>query len=287
MEVLASNVSITGFTLDGSNAALGTQGVALTETGITPIYAQAVEGIVGYDPTGVADLTANSSFPGTALAGNVVIENNIIQDISYQGVDLGWGTNGTPTSGNTISHNVIKNIGTFNDEGDAIRLYNNFYADVQNNEISNVRMGIEIGNFYQANPGATGSIESNQIQARRRGVFYNNFFGNPSVVPVENNTITAAADDPAIVAGASLWTGIYVISQPAAITATFLDNSIDGTGSSYATTAGYTVLNTDAASFVTISGDGSPLNTISHVSYGVWEDGAARMDLVRRVATCL
>ncbi|HEY2759157.1 MAG TPA: hypothetical protein VGI75_00400, partial [Pirellulales bacterium] len=276
MEVLSDNVSIKGFTLDGSNSALGTQGVALTETGATPIYAQAVEGIAAYDPTGVGDISANSSLPGTsANPANLMIENNIIENLSYQGIDLGWGTTSNATAGNTISHNLIQNIGAFNDEGDAVRLYNNFYADVTNNQIFNVRMGVETGNFYQTNPGSTGSIENNDIQARRRGVFYNLIYNNATTIPVEHNTITAATDDPSIVAGASLWTGVYIISQEGTVTATFLDNKIDGTGNSYATSAGYTVLSTDSTSHVTISGDSSSDNSISHVSYGVWEDSAA------------
>ena len=277
IEVLASNVTVQGFTLTGQNDALGTgNGVALTETG-TPIYAQAAEAIASYNPTHGTDLSSYGTIPTYANPSNVVIQNNIIENVSYEGVDIGWDSNGTPTGGNVIAHNLIQNIGPYNDEGSGIRLYNNVYADVTNNQLLNVRMGVEVGNFSQARPlsATTGSIENNEIETRRRGIFYNLSYGTSTALPVEFNTITAATDDPAIVSGSSLWTGIYVISQQGTVAGTFQDNSIDGSGSSYATTAGYTVLSTDATSSVVISGDASALNRIQNVSYGVWETNAA------------
>ena len=87
-------------------------------------------------------------------------------------------------------------------------------------------------------------------------------------MPIEYNTITATADANW---GSSLWTGVYIVSQQNSVTGTFLDNSISGAGSSYATTAGYTVLSTAATTSVTLSGDSSPLNSVSNVTYGVWE----------------
>ena len=132
-------------------------------------------------------------------------------------------------------------------------------------------MGVETGNYHAANPGTNGSIEHNTIQARRRGIFYNLMGVGASAMPVEYNTITATADDPSFVATDSLWTGVYVISQIGTNTSNFLDNSISGAGSSYAATAGYTLLNASATDLVTIGGDSNPLNTISNVSYGIWE----------------
>ena len=275
VKVLSSNVTMQGFTLTGQNDALGTgNGILLTQTG-SPIYAQAAEAIASYNPTVASQIGFANTLPNYAAISNVVIQNNIIQDVSYEGIDLGWGSNGTSTAANSIAHNLIQNIGAYNDEGAGVRLYNNFYADVTNNVLSNVRMGVEIGNYWQPNPGMTGSIENNSIAARRRGIFDNLVYGTSTAMPVEYNTITAVADDPTIVAGASLWTGVYVISQNGTVTGTFFDNSIDGAGNSYATSAGYTVLNTWSTSSVTISGDTSALNSIKHVSYGVWETNAA------------
>ncbi len=265
--LLSSNVTVEGFTLTGQNTNLpNASGVQLTETG-SPIFAQAVEGIASFNPTGIGDISVTGNIPSYAPPANINIQNNIIENLSYQGVDIGWGSNSTPTAGNTIGHNLIQNIGAYNDEGAGVRLYNNFYADVVHNQMLNVRMGVENGNYSQANPGTTGSIANNEIQARRRGIFYNLFYGTSTAIPVQSNMITATADDPAIVAGASLWTGMYILTQQNTVTGTFTNNTINGSGNSYAISAGYTVLDTWSTTAVTISG-----GTVSNVSYGVWED---------------
>ena len=119
-----------------------------------------------------------------------------------------------------------------------------------------------------ATGGTTGSVEYNQISARRRGIFYNLIYGSSTTVPIEYNTITATADANW---GSSLWTGVYIVTQQNSVTGTFLDNSISGAGSSYATSAGYTVLSTAATTSVTISGDSSPYNSVSNVD--LWRVG--------------
>ncbi len=264
VQLLSSGVTIEGFTLTGQNDSLGTSnGVALT--GTSTVHAQAVEGIASFNPTGIGNISLYPNIPTYASIGNITIKNNVIEDLSYQGVDIGWGSNAAATSGNTISQNVFRNIGAYDDEGDGVRVYNNFFADVAGNQMLNVRMGVEAGNFGAANPGSTGSIASNEIQARRRGVFYNLFHPGVSAIPVTSNTITATADDPAYTG--SLWTGVYIISQEPGVTGTFENNVIDGTGSSHTPTAGFTVLSTSSTAAVTISG-----GTISGVNYGIWED---------------
>ena len=279
VEVLASNVTIDGFTLTGRNDALGTttnpSAELLTDTNI---YAQAAAAITSYDPKSAAEMNgasvSSSSYP--SLPSNVVIQNNVIEDVSYIGVDLGQKSNGTLSTGNTITQNVIQNVGYNNDEGAGVRLFYNFYDNITHNTITNVREGVDLESFGGLTPtSGGGSVEFNTIDARRRGVFYNNSFAGAAALPVEYNTIDAVSDDPTIVSSASLWTGVYVITQYANVPATFLDNTIDGVGSSYATTAGYTVINTFAGNLVSISGDANSLNSIENVTYGVWIDSAA------------
>ena len=152
VKVLTSNVTVQGFTLTGQNDALGlANGVALTETG-TPIYAQAAEAIASYSPVHGTDILSGNygAVAAYTAPSNVVIQNNVIENVSYEGIDIGWDSDGIPSGGNTIAHNVIQNVGAYNDEGAAIRLYNNFYADVTSNQLLNVRMGVEVGNFSQA-----------------------------------------------------------------------------------------------------------------------------------------
>ena len=255
---------MTGSLWTAQTAKLGTQGVALTETS-GPIYAQAVEGIAAFDPTGIGDISVNSS-GSSANPSNLTIQNNIIENLSYQGVDIGWKTDSTATSGSTISHNLFQNIGAYNDEGDAVRLYNNFYATVDSNQIINARMGIEQGNYGQPDPGITGSIANNDIQARRRGIFYNLTHSSAvNGLPVTGNTITATADD--LTLGGSVWVGVYLISQQGTITSPFLNNNIDGSGSNYTSKAGFAVAAVDSTASVSITG-----GTISNVTYGIWED---------------
>jgi uncharacterized delta-60 repeat protein len=266
IDLLASDVTVEGFTLTGQNASLpDSGGVALTETGASPIYAQAVEGIASFNPTGITDISSYGNIPAYVNPANVKVENNIIQDLSYQGVDIGWGSSGNPTDGNVISSNLVHNIGAYNDEGDAVRVYNNFNADITSNQIVNTRMGIEYGNFSQPNPGSTGSLDDNTIEVRRRGILYNLTYTGSTAASVTGNTITAAPDDLSL--GGSVWVGVYLLSQQGTVNSTFLNNSIDGAGSNYTTTAGYAVTATDSTASVTLSG-----GTIANVTYGVWED---------------
>jgi nitrous oxidase accessory protein NosD len=262
--VKANDVTLKGLLLDGENTALGA-GTALTNTASTT---QAMTGIGTFNGLTGVDVSVYTNIPTYAQISGLTVENNIVRNLAYQGIDIGFGGNGAVSGNSSISNNLIRNIGAYNDEGTGIRLYDNVYAEIANNDLENVRMGVETGNFRDPNPGSTKKIEGNEIQARRRGVFYNLMYGSTSPIPVENNVITATADGAF---GASLWTGVYVITQQGTVTALFNDNQIDGSGSTYATTAGYTVLATDATSSVTISGDASPLNSISNVSYGVWE----------------
>ena len=201
VKVLTSNVTVQGFTLTGQNDALGlANGVSADRDGHADIR-QAAEAIASYSPVHGTDILSGNygAVAAYTAPSNVVIQNNVIENVSYEGIDIGWDSDGIPSGGNTIAHNVIQNVGAYNDEGAAIRLYNNFYADVTSNQLLNVRMGVEVGNFSQRGPllATTGSIESNEIDAHRRVIFYNLSYGNSTALPVEFNTITATADDPA------------------------------------------------------------------------------------------
>jgi parallel beta-helix repeat protein len=261
--VLASNVTIEGFTIDGSNTALS-GGVALTGTSTA---SHAMSGIGSFDSAALtgADVSVYSNVPTYAAISGLTIENNIIQNIAYEAIDIGWASNGAASGNNVISQNLIQNVGAWNDEGVGVRLYNNFYADVTANKILNTRMGVEAGNYYQVNSGSQGSIFDNEISVRRRGIFYNLFYADASAIPVTGNTITAVADDLGL--GGSIWTGMYIITQQGTVTANFSGNDIDGSGSNYATKVGYIVTNTFATASVTISG-----GTVKNVTRGVWED---------------
>ncbi len=195
--------------------------------------------------------------------GNITIQNNIIQNTSYSGLDLYNYTNsGGATSDNVISHNLIRNLGGGGfGWGIGILVYNNFFATIEDNEIDNVRVGIQTGNYYQPNPGEAASISNNQIATRRLGIFYNLAYTNASAFTISGNTITA--DAPAADESLTHWDGILLSSQSAAALPAITGNNIDGSGTTLLR-SGYNVWNTTTPG-LTISG-----GSVSNVDYGVF-----------------
>jgi hypothetical protein len=245
--VAASNVTISGFTIDGDNTSI-TSG--FTSTNGADI--DAAEGVTVYE-TGVNNLT---------------VSNNILQNLSYFGVTLYDYPAGVPSSGHSINNNKFQNFGTYDATsgvdywGGGVLLYNNQYAAVTNNCMSNVRLGLQTGNFYQANPGSGASqvISGNTIEARRTGVFHNLHYSNASALTFSGNTITALAN-----ANETKWDGIALSSL--AIGSTSTNNTINGNGITVANgSRAYEVWNVSApASNNTISG-----GTVSGVDMGVF-----------------
>ncbi|MEI2738693.1 MAG: right-handed parallel beta-helix repeat-containing protein [Chitinophagaceae bacterium] len=208
--VAASNVTISGLTIDGDNTSVLS---GFTSTNGADI--DAAEGITVYE-TGVNNLT---------------VTNNIIRNLSYFGVTLYDYPAAVPSSGHVISNNKIQDLGTYDAGsgiaywGGGVLLYNNQYAAVTNNCMTNVRIGVQTGNFHLANPGSTASqvISGNTIEARRRGIFHNLFYGSASSYTLSGNIITGAMN-----ANESVWDGILIGSQAVASTAT--NNIVNGAG---------------------------------------------------------
>ena len=230
----ANDVTVRGLTIDGDNPAL-TGGV------------DAIEGIGAYDDV-----------------GQIVVENNILQNFTYAGMDF-YNTAGLATSGNYIRYNLLQNIGdtTYN-WGIGVLVYNNFYADVTDNVFNVVRTGVQTGNFEKANPGMTGRISNNTMNVWRLGIFHNLWYSNASTIPVDHNTINAIA-----YTGATKWNGILVSSFDLAANTTLTDNIINIPGTvtfaapGYA--AGINVWNDHTTAPLVIQG-----GTITGGDYGVW-----------------
>ena len=70
--------------------------------------------------------------------------------------------------------------------------------------MSNVRVGVQTGNFYLANPGTTASIRQQHL-GDRRGIYYNLDYSSASPFTVGGNTITAVADK-----SITQWYGILI-----------------------------------------------------------------------------
>ncbi|MBL0052703.1 MAG: right-handed parallel beta-helix repeat-containing protein [Bacteroidetes bacterium] len=244
MHVAASNVTISGFTIDGDNPLL-TSG--FTSTNGADI--DAAEGVTVYE---------------TAI-NNLTVTNNIIQNLSYFGVTLYDYPAGLPSSGHVISNNKIRDLGTYDASstidywGGGVLLYNNQYAAVTNNCMTNVRLGVQTGNFSQANPGLAASqfITGNSIQARRIGVFHNLHYTTASGYTINNNTFTGLAN-----ANESGVIGIELASL--SVPSFAIDNNINLTGVSTNTT-GYEIWNVKNTFPASISG-----GTVSNVNTGIF-----------------
>jgi uncharacterized delta-60 repeat protein len=253
-EITTSDVTIQGLTVDGSNAALAghyqLNGQNVTLGGVNaPI--DAAEGIVSYK--GV---------------GGVNVSNDIVQNTAYAGVDLyNYDNGGTPTTDSTVSDNLIRNLSDAFGYGVGVILYDNAYAQVTGNVLSDVYTGVQLGNFYLPDPDASfaPSISGNTIAARHTGIFDNLVYESASTIPVSNNAITAVAQ-PAGESATRLWTGILVTSQQPTVSGTFTNNMINGTGATdSAGSAGYDFWNDPTTGSLAVTG-----GSVTGVNYGVW-----------------
>ncbi len=232
-DIRVSDVTIKGFTFDGDNPAL-TSGIL-------------IDG---------ADVDACELVIADYGSANIVIENNIFKHATYAALEFYnyYGTPGVATSGNYIRYNRIEDIGetTYN-WGIGILVYNNFYADITDNVLTGVRTGIQTGNFYNANPGTTGSISNNRIGVWRLGIFHNLAYTNASPLTISGNTITAES-----YSGATKWNGLLLSSMQSAVNAIITNNTIVIPSNivfpapGYA--AGYNVWNVTTTAPMTISG---------------------------------
>ncbi|SDG13369.1 Por secretion system C-terminal sorting domain-containing protein [Dyadobacter soli] len=226
-----TGLEIDGFTIDGDNTAFS-GGVAM----------------------GSADVNAAEGIAATGGVTNLLIKNNIIRNLNYAGVDIYNDTNGgAATSGNTVSDNKFSNLlpSTF---GIGVLLYNNGYANVTNNVMTAVRIGVQTGNFYQADPGNSHAIESNTIEASRKGIWHNLTYASASNFSIKNNTITALA-------GTILNDGIMVSSTQGTVAPVVENNNITGIAG---VSNGYHLWN-NPSNTVTIKG-----GTVSTVATGVF-----------------
>ncbi len=182
LAVSASNVSINGFTVDGDNTSLtsgylGTNGADI----------DAAEGVTVYFDN----------------VNNLNVSKNIFKNLSYFGVTLFGASYSAPaTTGHLVDDNKFTDFGTYDAGsgiakwGGGVLLYNNQYTRVTGNVMTNVRLGVQTGNFSRANTGAATYqvIDGNSMQVRRVGIFHNLHYGPTSPYTLSNNTITGLAN---------------------------------------------------------------------------------------------
>ena len=101
IHIMASNVTIDGFVVDGNNPALPSGGAVV----IGGINTDSRRGIQTEDAAGAVFFPAN----------NVTVQNNVIQNFAQRGVELingpdSWSA--PATSGSLIDGNVVRNFGS-------------------------------------------------------------------------------------------------------------------------------------------------------------------------------
>ncbi|MBV6477796.1 MAG: hypothetical protein HGGPFJEG_00540 [Ignavibacteria bacterium] len=224
-----SGAVIDGITFDGDNPTL-TSSVNINGANI-----DAAEAIGAYD--GLA---------------NIMISNNIIKNVNYAGIDLYNYTNGgASTYDNTVSDNKFDNImpSIF---GIGVLIYNNCYCSISDNVMTRVRVGVQTGNFYNADLGLNHSINNNEIESSRLGIWYNLSYTNASTFIISNNEITTYS-------GATNNNGISVTSVQSSVSVTVTDNIISDARN------GYNLWNCPTTSNVTITG-----GTVTNCNVGVF-----------------
>lgn len=151
------------------------------------------------------------------------ITYNIIKNIGDLGIALGG--NGSANNVNsTIRYNKIDNIPGVN-YGGGVYVGNNAYTNVTDNVITRVSLGVVIENFSQTGA-ASSTIGNNQITANRMGIRHNLHYNySTNGFTISGNTITSylEAADPT----ATRFSGIRIESINGAVPATFSGNTID------------------------------------------------------------
>ncbi|NVO21626.1 MAG: hypothetical protein HXX13_18135, partial [Bacteroidetes bacterium] len=232
--VVSNNVTIDGFTIDGSS---GDASPYVIE-GVT---VNSIEGIGAWD--GVA---------------NLHISHNIIQNLTDRGVDIyNYGNGGAMTSGNQVYQNGFFNInpqGLYAGGGLGVLIYNNAYTDVTYNCMDKVRVGVQTGNYYRANAGGVNPMISyNDIKSFKIGVWHNLAYSAASTFTIDHNLLQTTL-------GSTVNNGIKIGSIQGTTAVDITNNSVT------AAMAGINLWNNPTSATVTVAGS----NTFTGCNYGVF-----------------
>ena len=248
LHIMADNVTVDGFVLDGNNPALP-QGNAVAVGGINTDVRRAIE----------TEDAAGNFFP----ANNALIKNNIIQNFAERGVELVNPTDTSPaTSGSLITGNVVGNFGL-----DGIVLAYNAYADITSNTVITpdypTEAGIWVQDFPNNGTGAkTIEIANNAVtvgQDNFGGIWVNLVYAPAATLNIHDNTVNAAA---AVTGDDDYTFGIYLSSLQGGTTAHLSNNIVGATGGQFA--RGIALWNVPTTTRTTVTG-----GTIGHALKGV------------------
>ncbi|HMS65880.1 MAG TPA: hypothetical protein PKD83_11585, partial [Ignavibacteria bacterium] len=189
-----------------------------------------------------ADIDAAVSIAAYDGLSNVTLSNNIFKNINYAALDLdNYFSGGASTYDNSVIYNKFDNINVTADFGIGVVIYDNCYTNITDNVFTRTRIGIQTGNFYNADIGSNHSISNNQIDSYRLGIFHNLAYSNATAYIITNNVITTMT-------GALRNLGIEIASIQSSVGVTLTDNNITGAKN------GYNLWNCPTSNTVTITG---------------------------------
>ncbi|MCB9993620.1 MAG: right-handed parallel beta-helix repeat-containing protein [Hyphomicrobiaceae bacterium] len=175
-----------------------------------------------------------SNYTGSANAiDNLTITNSVIH---FTHPDA-WGITlyNSPDNSATFAHITNNKItGVLPPDNSAttrgILLYNNAYAEVTGNTISDVQIAIQTGNFSNANTALDiPEISGNTIEANLIGIYHNLHYGAATDWAIANNDITGTTYAHDTEGGS----GIRIMSLGTGVSATVTDNDVSGFNSGY------------------------------------------------------
>ena len=241
---IASNgVSLDGLIIDADNPSIDT-GLALN----------------GADPDVSSDVFA--------AGNNITIQNTVLRNAIFAGIyadNTDDNNVNTPGGDNVIQLNRFTNITNPSTWGIGVYAGDNFYAQIDDNLLDQVRVGIQFAeNDYAADPGTQApAVSRNEIHATRTGMFFNLFYSQATTWTVSDNQVFASANAQQ----ANQWNGMQIESMQNDQTANISGNTIDGSavlGSRRA--VGYVLNNIVSTQSTNTAIDGG---TVSNVDVGV------------------
>ncbi len=238
--VVSDGVSLDGLIIDGDNPNLTSPSVA------NPIN------LNGTNPDADTGILASGS--------GITVQNVVLRNLGGSGMfafmDSGVGGD------NLIQLNRFTNITNPSTWGLGIYAADNFYAQISDNLMDQVRVGMQIENNSSPDSGTQApAVLRNEIHATRTGIFHNLFYGSATTYTLADNHIVAAAN-----AGQSFqWNGLQIESMQTAQNVIVSGNSIDATAlAGSRTRVGYVLNNLVSSAIVTLDG-----GTVSNVDVGV------------------
>ncbi len=231
----------------------------------------------GYNPVLSGAWTSGSDNFNAAMGiasfygyNSIRIENNIVENDAYAGIDLeSDGPGSPPTMNNCIAGNLVRNM-DYNTEGYGfgITLYNNDYAKIANNYLTNDAIAISPQSYFLANPGSVEGqlIESNNVSASLLGIWLNLSYESASTFYIRDNISSYSPTNGSVLYGPVEWDGIELTAIQTAAGAVASNNVVTGspTNTGY-NVVGYNIWDTPTTNEILITG-----GTISNTTYGVW-----------------